>query len=212
MARNKNTVWISDLFGNASLIKGFDSDNYLQDSDRAVKVMRDNVLGIAMPADCFPSEYYHTGSGKFISKTYVHLLGGDPVVTGELAELLRQFNLGKSALYPTKLFQKDRKTRIEGDFFCLNFGEHKTCILPDQSDKISRPFTPYKPGDPDIWKVAFVKDDEVAVSADALDGVDMWIDPKVRRAIFFSDPLVKALKKAKMATKFWLKKCRVISY
>lgn len=128
------------------------------------------------------------------------------VVSTACADVLRQFDLGEGALYPTKLFQHDRTTPVEGEYFCLNFGNQKQAFVPEYSPAALKPHPTQ-----DMWKLPFVpKDYDMAVTKAALVGPDLWIDPLVRKALFLSDPLAQALKAAKLTRPFGLRKCRVI--
>ncbi len=69
------------------------------------------------------------------------LAAGAVVVSAACADILRQFDLGHSSLYPIKLFQHDRGTPVEGEYFCLNIGERKDAFLPELS-RGSRPSAP----------------------------------------------------------------------
>lgn len=126
-----------------------------------------------------------------------------------MAEVLRGFDLGRTSLYPTKAFRYDRKTPLEGDYFCLNFGETKAAFLPEQS--------PRKEGSAAFAKVqtkwtlrVVPKDGDLAVDETALVGPDLWIDPRVRSAFFLSDRLARALQAAKLARWWGLFRCRVL--
>ena len=133
-----------------------------------------------------------------------------PVVFGwflvHSRNVLRHFNLGRTALCPTRLFQHNRTTPVEGDYFCLGFGETKGVFVPHKSPRARKPYAKRE-----IWKLSVnPHDDDVAVTAKALDGVDLWMDPMVWKAFFLSDRLVKALKSAKLTRRMGLRRCRVI--
>jgi hypothetical protein len=117
---------------------------------------------------------------------------------------MNAFDLGSGSLNSAKVFEKDKVTPI-GDhgWFCWNFGNKKNVLLPGQSNNI-RPF----PVDFRRPRAA-MHDNDIAVSPQALVGPDIWIDPPFYGGIFLSDARVKALKKAKCASGFALKKCRV---
>ena len=134
--------------------------------------------------------------------------GGVWAVSAACADVLRSADLGQSSLYPTKLFQHDRKTAIEGEYFCLNFGDTKEVFSRDDSPRARTP--DYQ--DPvTYWLLPFdLKDGDIAVTSAALDGPDLWIDPKMKDAFFLSDRLVQALKAAKLTRRFGLRKCRVV--
>jgi len=91
--------------------------------------------------------------------------------------------MGRGALYPVKIFQHDRTTPVEGEFFSLSFGNQKTALVKGQSPKLRDANL----GD-NSWLLPFVlKDGDLTVTPQALDGPDLWIDTGVRRAIFGSD-------------------------
>jgi hypothetical protein len=54
------------------------------------------------------------------------------------------------------------------------------------------------------------KDNQVAVSADALLPPDIWVDPEFWAAFFLSEALGKALREANAHNGFFLTKCRVL--
>ena len=114
--------------------------------------------------------------------------------------------LGKGALYPVELFQHDRKTPVEEEYFCINFGNQKQAVVPEYSPKLRKPYPAV-----DLWKLPFVLENgDVAVTKAALEGSNLWIDPQIWGGLFLSDPLVKALKEAKLTRQFKLRKCRMI--
>jgi hypothetical protein len=132
--------------------------------------------------------------------------GGFWTVSAAVADVLRRVELGRTSLYPTKAFRYDRRTRLEGEYFCLNFGERKTAFLPEQSPRAEKPYP-----NEDIWKLPLAPNDsDIAVGQAALSGADLWVDPQVRNAFFLSDRLVQALKAAGLARRFGLFRCRVV--
>lgn len=134
------------------------------------------------------------------------MAGGFWTVSSDCAAVLRQFELGEGKLYPVKLLQHDRNTPVEGEYFCLNFGAQKTTVLTDQSPRIHKPYENY-----DIWEPpAAMKDKDIAISASALDGPDIWMDTQMRDAFFVSNPLALLLRAANVSRAFSLRKCIVV--
>ncbi len=136
-------------------------------------------------------------------------------VRGKLAQVLGQADLGTGCLYPFPIYQEDKQTLqdvVEGPFYLLNFGAQKNSFLPDESNpETVRPFFTLERHGIEVWESDFgTYDDDVAVSAAAFDGPDIWFEPKLSGKIFMSDRLVKALRKAKVKVNFDLKKCRVV--
>ncbi len=194
------------MVGTAS-IKGFDQDNYLENNELAVDAMKRNNAGEALPANRFPKEMYAEYKDKKEKKQPdLFNAGGTWTVSSACAAVLRQFDLGDGNLYPVKLFQHDRATPVEGEYYCLNFGNQKAAVLTDQSPNIDRPYENQEVYQPPL----VMKDKDIAVSAIALDGPDIWIDTKMRRAFFVSDPLAQALRAAKVSRPFKLRECIVL--
>ena len=204
-------VWVSQVPRDSTLIEGFDSDVYLTDEDLAVDAMRRSRAGEPLPQDRFPQEMY----GEYPDKKYgrqpdLFLGGGFWIVSSEFADVLRSVNLGRSALYPVKLFQHDRKTPVEGAYFSLNIGETKKSLILDQSTGLNKPTYPDASG-LDVRYLPFEPTDgDIAVRDSALDGSNLWIDPLLRDGIFLSDRLVQVLKAAKLTRRLGLIKARII--
>ncbi|WP_170547152.1 imm11 family protein [Ruegeria arenilitoris] len=200
-------VWISYAMMSVSNIKGFEADVVLSDRKRTIEAMTRNRLGEVQPDEFFPKEVYAKYKDKKEGKQPdLFMAGGFWTVSSDCASVLRQFDLGEGKLYPVKLLQHDRTTPVEGEYFCLNFGSQKTAVLTDQSPRIHKPYENY-----DIWEPpAAMKDKDIAISASALDGPDIWMDTQMRDAFFVSDALCQALRAAKVSRPFALRKCIVI--
>jgi hypothetical protein len=121
---------------------------------------------------------------------------------------LRQFNLGRGALYPVNVLKNDRATKVGGEWFCINFGNRKSAFTPEHSFRFRHDYI--RNGQKGWFPRLPYRDNDFALLSTALDGPDIWIDPDVGDAFFVSDALAKALKKAKADKGFFLSKCRVI--
>lgn len=164
-----------------------------------------NEAGERMSAEHFPkqifAEYPDKKEGR---QPDLFLAAGAVVVSAACANVLRQFDLGQSSLYPIKLFQHDRRTPVEGEYFCLNIGERKDAFLPDHSPLVR------VLGDKSMKMRPYLEDGDVAVSPAALEGPDLWVSPPLIRIFFLSDRLTQALRTAKMAKVFGFRACRVV--
>lgn len=205
--RMTEKVWVSRAMMDEALVKPMISDIGEADIERAVDTIKRNDKGEPLSADKFPKEIYgNEDAGVLSSMPDFFFADAGWVVSSASAKVLREFDLGDGALYPVKLFEKDRETPLDGVYFCLNFGAVKEAFLPAHSPKAMA--DPYRDR---IWTLPFViKDDYIAVSAEALEGPDMWVDPMFERAFFVSDILARALKSAKVNKAFGLRRCRVI--
>ena len=137
------------------------------------------------------------------------LISGFYYVSEELANVLRQFDLGEGGLYPVTLYEKDRKTVDERKYYCINFGNRKRAFLAKESPAAQ--VGPFDTEEGTTRKLPIVPDhDQIAVSPAAFAGPDLWIDENLRAGIFVSGRLYDALKAANLARVFGFKRCRVI--
>jgi hypothetical protein len=205
---SKNIVWASNAIINPAMLRPLTHSFGDEKLDFTAQCQRENNSGKPMGAECFPAEIFvRKDATTNYEKLPALFFGfGYWVVSGEVADVMRQFDLGQGHLYPTKVFRKDRKTPIGDSWFCLNFGNVKKAYLRGGEDR-----TPYisksqiRHGAPLI-----LKDNMLTASTDALIGPDIWVDPQIRELFFVSDPLAKALKAAGVAGPFGLKKCQVV--
>ncbi|WP_064682623.1 hypothetical protein [Rhizobium bangladeshense] len=197
MTQSENArVWASRAFMDSTRIKAFTAD--LLPTGMSLGQMAElNEAGEPMSAEHFPKEIFAKYPDKKEKKLAdLVLAAGAVVVSAACAEVLRQFELGHSSLYPIKLFQHDRKTPVEGDYFCLNIGERKDTFLRQYSQKVME----FGDGTVSMWPN--LHDDEVAVSPAALEGPDLWVSPPLNRIFFLSGRLTQALRAAKMGRVF----------
>jgi len=132
MSKEDETVWVSSAMVDSRLVKPFTSDLFQNDANTAAETTRQNEKGIPLRADQFPKEIFVMYKGKKYKKLpAIFNASGFWVVSTACADVLRQFDLGEGALYPTKLFQHDRTTPVEGEYFCLNFGNQKQAFVPE---------------------------------------------------------------------------------
>lgn len=202
-----DVVWISTAPGHASnqrpLRHSFSEDGQVQ---FAIDCKKRNMAGEPLGPECFPNEIYGAPDAKESDYKLpdIFYAGSYWAVSKAAADVLRQFDLGGGALYPVKVFKKDRVTPVEGEFFCINFGNRKEAFLPEESRNVESRSA-------GKWIVrARHEDGDILLAPSAAAGADLWIDPKMRDALFLSDALGTALKEAKADKGFFLKKCRVI--
>lgn len=210
-------VWVSDVMNDPRQMRAITTDINELDSKRAISIERRNDAGESLQQVDFPKIVFpgRNKKGPFKRMPNLFKAGGYWVVSSRIADVLRQFDLGGGGLYPVKVFQKDRTTRVDGEYCCVNFGNVKRAVVLDASSESIRPGPDERIGEgryaPMYHKLPFVPvDDEVAVSSTALQGSDIWVDPMLFNTFFISDRLRGALKKAKMDGAFRLFRCRVI--
>jgi len=171
------------------------------------KTVRANNHGEPLGADAFPRQLWNQKPKPIKQLPQIFKGASYWVLGGKAAQVFRQFDLGGGGLYPVEVLQKDRRTRIEGEYFCLCFGNTKSALVWDQSPGV-RPVTPDRT---EYWSLNPVPaDDSIALTSAALGGPDLWIDPALWLAFFVSDGLAQALKAAKVDGPFSFTRCRVV--
>ncbi|MCV9963343.1 hypothetical protein OIU34_15660 [Pararhizobium sp. BT-229] len=188
----------------SSRIKGFTADPLPTGMDLG-QMAELNQAGERMSAEHFPKEIFAEYPDKKEKKQAdLVLAAGAVVVSAACADVLRQFDLGHSSLYPIRLFQHDRKTPVEGEYFCLNIGERKDTFLREHSQRV------LEYGIGGFRMRPSLQDDDVAVSPISLERPDLWVSPPLKRIFFLSDRLTQALRAAKMSRVFGFRACRIV--
>jgi len=145
------------------------------------------------------------------------MVGHMYAVKPRLADVFSRFDLGEGGLSPITLYKGDLQTPSPSEYWLLRFGARKETFLPDRSNKegyrIRSLGIDHKTGE-DLWKVSFgIQDGDVAVSAAALQGADLWVEARVHHKLFLHSELVEAIISAKpKKVKFDLRRCRVVSH
>jgi hypothetical protein len=170
---------------------------------------RHQLDGELLPADRFPKVIYCTDTAHGFRRKLPDLCmaGSFWVVSAALRDVFQSFDLGRTNFPPVTVLECDKRTPLEGRYFFFNFGEHKQSFLPEQS--IVRRFNPAL----GTWSLRLApRDDDIALSSAALEGVDLWIEmPRLGRAFFLSDRLARALRAAGLTRRLGLRRCRVMS-
>lgn len=119
------------------------------------------------------------------------------VVSGEIADLLRGHEIGRSTLEPVKIFDQDNRP-IPGDWHHLVIREEVSTILVQQCH-------------PDLMSSLLkraIKPHEIRVDPAAPGSLDIWTDPQAMpQGLFLSGRLYSALKKAKALPGLTFKPC-----
>ena len=207
----KSDVWVSQAMTDPGLVKGFIPVTDPADPERAIDAARRNEVGQPLPADRFPARFFE-GSQRPdedpISEPLPDLFNAGDfwVVSAALARVLRGAELGRTSLYPTELLREDRATPINGEYFCLSFGEARDAFDAEHSPKVEP-----SPERGAAWLLPTALDDgDIALTPEALDGPDLWVDPGLGNALFLSGTLVAALRDASLADDLGLRRCRVV--
>ena len=200
-------VYISHFFSDTRFIRGGKVD-WDAPGWREIKEKR-RPSQAALPLSVFAGEKRETFQNLPAAFTAG---GGGLNVSKKLAEVLQRHDLGEGGVVPTKLYQFEQTSPVDGDFYMvmLFLFEKKVTLMPRESRNI-KPMM-YEPDPPTRWMTLGVSDGDVAVSASAQGGVDMWFDPTLPIMLFMSGRLVDALTQAGFADVFNPIKCRVVPF
>ncbi|WP_164658340.1 imm11 family protein [Tropicibacter sp. Alg240-R139] len=126
------------------------------------------------------------------------------IVSPRLRDVMAQFDLGTSQLIEVPIYKSEKKKDPSRypPHYVLHVTEKKSAFVPEASEHV-KPIGPHAdtPQHPDtLWKRDIRGEDVPALRATAVNGADMWGDPKYKRRIFFSDRLKCAIDEAKIKT------------
>ena len=201
--------WISTALADVRLVGKFDTDIWEDRRDLAIEASRLNDDGLPVPPEMCPNKIWGDDLAPFFKKI-PDLISAQAhwIVSARAADVLGRFDLGGGALYPVRegVYQKDRATRVAGEFFCWIFGNSKSAFAPEQTPR-KRPF-----GVAGLsWKMPLMLvDGEIAVDSRALAGADVWVDPQLFQSLFLSGSLGDALSTAGLGEAFRLRRCTLV--
>lgn len=186
-------VYISRAMKHPSNQRPFRNDVAERDHDRLVEIGRANGRGERIAPEDFPKVIFgapHARESNYHVPDLFYVYGFW-LVSEAAANVMRQFDLGQAQLIPVPVLKKDRQTPIGGQWFCINFGNARRLVVPEQSKRIEM-------GPQNRYNLRVTTtDNEVAVSADALQPPHVWVDPQLWDNLFVSEALAKAVRKAK---------------
>lgn len=209
-------VWVNDMFRDSTLVPMMrvdivDGENPRKDAARAgLKALK---AGLPVSSEQCPQEIW-AEPGKFTLQEKEQMpdlfnARGYWIISGKAASILRSFNLGKGALYPVNVYDTDRKSEFDGQYYCWVIGNSKSALSFDGSNGLFYP--PDYSSPPTHRNPPFnMADDDIAVSSVALAGPDAWVDPTLFHSAFVSGSLGDALAEAGLKRAFRLRRARVI--
>lgn len=169
-----------------------------------------NSAGEPLAKDCFPAQIFPTEDSPANKKHKLPHLFSEAsfwVVSEAVRKILIQFDLGAGNLYPVHVLERDRRTPVGGDWYCINCGNRKNSLVVEKSVKM---YDTYLFGGVKGWQPkAVMADGDIVLDRRALDGPDIWIEASLSAAFFLSGPLGDALRKAKLDKSFRMVRCAV---
>jgi len=197
-------IWISNIFHDSTNVRGTDIDR----SEPGWTALRERQ---SVSEEELPLRLYaDVRDETFSNLPPVFHGGGGLKLSSPVAAVLRQFDLGKAFLAPARLYLYDRRTPVDQEYFVYASYERKDAFVPELSRDVRRP-SRQKDDPPRYWKMPWEpKDGDIALREAALEGADMWMDPKLFGSLFMKGRLVASLQQAGFAKIFSLTRCRVV--
>jgi hypothetical protein len=193
-------VWVCQALGDTTVTSGvMFNDIRKNDKEHAIAIREKIRKGESLSSENFPQKIW--GTPPATRRKYdFDLFHADGYwgVSAKAAEVLRRFDLGGGGLFPVELFKAkgvecDDANPISGEWYCWNFGNMKQSFIPEQSGKL------FRAGE-GKWDLSSQAED-FSVKLARSEGPDVWIDPALPRALFFSKDLGQALVDAGLANK-----------
>jgi hypothetical protein len=213
-------VWVGDCFLDSSNMSKFDLNpdgegkDYLRDTDyreeleRLDKLMRKHEAGGTLTEEERPRRAHPRYKDLRIGKLpHFFRVNAFIVVSADFADVLGGFDLGKGGSSKIELYQGNRTELVPGDWYFLNLGCQKQAFRPEHSSGCDHPEV-WPAG---LWMPRLPKDGDIAVSASALQGCDLWTDPNLVGALFLSGRLEAALKAAKLSRNVRRARCTIVN-
>ncbi|MCW3781844.1 imm11 family protein [Defluviimonas salinarum] len=198
------TVWLSVAPQKSQITAWFEmEDRVVPGLQRSNNAMFHGGGGHLDP-NLLPQRAVEDVGRKVTRLPHLFKLNGFLCVTEKAAAVLRAHDLGGGGLYPLELVRRDGVTPVPGQFWALNFGAKKNALSIEESRNIHG--HPQHGFSPELW----AKDDDIAVTPNALEGADIWGDELVDTGFFVSPKLGAALHKAGLAKAFHLMRCRIV--
>lgn len=137
-------------------------------------------------------------------------VGDEVIMCSKAAGIVGRFDLGGAALYPVSegVWAPDPNIRDPEDWFCFAIANTKTAFSEAHSPLASGEDGPeFRDICVFPWTMA---DETIAVSREAMEGPDVWIDRALARSVFLSRALGDALDAAGLREPFRLYRASVI--
>lgn len=215
-------IWVSSVGSNYQLFdkSGIREKHYGQDwappkfehdapSEEHLKNVNRHAQGEKLQREEFVEAAYVFDPKRWSRVKDLFAVDGFYCVKGKLADLLKKFDLADGELVDFPIYEADKVTRLTGPFFFLNFGSQKDCFVPEETNG-ARLVVRNEARGIEIWRgPTEPSDGDIAVTSLALEGADLWIDPRLKGKIFMSGRLHDAIEAAKLKIDFRFAKARI---
>jgi hypothetical protein len=202
-----NPPFVSRAFADPTLIKKLEADLVVEDNDAAIAALNAMDRGETLSPGQFPRRIWGDRHSKPMKRLPdLFYANGWWCVSQRARDILAAHEMGANQFGEVEILQRDRATPVAGRFFAINIVERKDTLEEGASRGLQK--NPY--AKVPVFNLSFTpEDDDVALGASSLDGVDLWIEPRLQRAFLVSARLGGALAAAGLMNAFGLLACRI---
>lgn len=205
-------VWCLDFPGSLDVFAAYSGAEDTPEARRKrIQSAGKNRLGQQLEANDFPLVLQAMVDPPDPLPDYCYISGQFPMVSPRLAKLLGTLDMGNGAFYEAQFYTEDGAERLPWSHAFWNIGNRKESFLAEHSD-VQRVRSPRidQHGIELYGLRGGLEDDLIAVGPEALEGSDVWVDPKLSNCLFFSDRFARLMRKQGLLDLFDLKTVRVI--
>ena len=181
-------IWESNYFRSttyyaAPLLYNYDTG----DQDRVTRVMlssEDLIEGKPVDQNDLPDSFIVSNRyNNEYSRLENDFLWGKslPIITKKAKDILDKFNIGETKFFQVKIYREEGADCIQKDFYILNIVSMKNGFSPEK--------THFDRAEPSRLPGVFFSQDSpsspIFVHKSACEGADIWMDPRLWKAIFF---------------------------
>lgn len=204
-----DVVWACDYLGKSELDSDFSPDMGGRDWQAVNKLIHMVVNAHPLEASQFPTTVYASNSRPQKPQHVANM--GLFAYSPQVIELLSAFDLGKAKFHAPSFISKDTKTELELDHAFVEYGNVKTSFSISQSRNCEELPTHSNPELANYrYPPGYVKDGDLALTPDSLNGPEIWVEKHLIRMVFVSDRIAQALRDTKLDAPFFLRRCRIV--
>lgn len=205
-------VWCANIFSDMTVFAPYAIPASTSDERNAVlNLAALNQFGFALSPQDIPARVLSMRTPPKPLKDYVFISADIPMVSPRLAAVLRLLDIGASQFFSTEFFAEDGITPMGHAHLFWSLANRKDTLVPSECRGIfqmqgqagQKVAEFYSYSDP-------IKDDDLAVRAEALAGADFWVEKKFSRTVFFTARFERVMSENGFQDLFPLKSVRVV--
>ena len=204
-------VWCADIFNISEFAPYAAPASTSEERNALMNFAALNQFGFPQSQEDFPPRVLSMRTPPKPLKDYAFISSDIPMVSPKLAGLLQSLDVGQSKFFATEFYSEDGKTKLEHKHLFWSLANRKDTLIASEcrgifqmqgqtGQKIAEFYSSRDP----------IKDDDLAVRAEALAGADFWVEKKFSSTVFFTSRFERLISENGFRDLFPLKSVRVI--